>query len=107
MKRLLLGCILALFSTPTFAEDAVYHLTLKDHKFSPDTLEVPAGTRFKITVDNQDPTPEEMESNSMKFEKIITPNRKGTVNAGPLKPGTYEFFGEFNEKTAQGKVIVK
>jgi hypothetical protein len=28
------------------------------------------------------------------------------VFIGPLKPGVYPFFGEFNLSTAQGKIIV-
>jgi len=27
--------------------------------------------------------------------------------SGPLKPGEYEFVGEYHEKTAIGKLIVK
>jgi hypothetical protein len=26
---------------------------------------------------------------------------------GPLEAGTYPYFGEFNEDTAQGKIIAK
>ena len=33
--------------------------------------------------------------------------RKGIVFIGPLQPGVYPFFGEFNPATAQGQVEVK
>ncbi|HJW26289.1 MAG TPA: cupredoxin domain-containing protein [Rhodocyclaceae bacterium] len=43
----------------------------------------------------------------MNREKVIPGNRKGVVFIGPLKPGKYPFFGEFNSKTAQGVVIAE
>ena len=29
------------------------------------------------------------------------------IYIGPLKPGRYEFFGDFNPTTARGHIIVK
>src|SRR5665647_2345769 len=37
-------------------------LVIKGHRFEPAELKVPAGQRVKLTVHNQDPTPEEFES---------------------------------------------
>jgi len=65
---------------------------------------VPAGKRIKLVIDNQDATPEEFESKTLRVEKIVPGNSKGTVTVGPLKPGSYSFFGEFHEATAQGKL---
>ena len=33
--------------------------------------------------------------------------RKAVIFIGPLAPGEYPFFGEFNPQTALGKIIVK
>ena len=74
---------------------------------NPSELQIPAGQKVKLVVDNQDATPEEFESHSLNREKIIPGNSKATIFIGPLKPGTYEFFGEFHQETAQGKIIVK
>lgn len=74
---------------------------------NPSELQIPAGQKVRLVVDNQDPTPEEFESYSLNREKIIPGNAKATIFIGPLKPGTYEFFGEFHQETAQGKIIVK
>ncbi len=30
-----------------------------------------------------------------------------TIFIGPLKPGSYEYIGEYNEKTAKGTIIAK
>ncbi|MCW5691506.1 MAG: cupredoxin domain-containing protein [Pseudolabrys sp.] len=84
-----------------------YTLTIKDHKFTPAELKVPANKRVAITVVNSDSTPEEFESHSLKVEKIIPGGAKATVRIGPLKPGRYDFFGEFHEDTAKGVVIAE
>ncbi|HET8691480.1 MAG TPA: cupredoxin domain-containing protein [Steroidobacteraceae bacterium] len=82
-----------------------YRLVLKDHRFSPAELTVPSGQKLRLVVENQDPTPEEFESHSLQREKIVPAHGTITVNVGPLKPGRYEFFGEFNEKTARGWLV--
>lgn len=95
-----------LASTPVLAGPE-FTIVIKDHRFQPAELEIPAGERVKLKIDNQDPTPEEFESYSLNREKIIPGNSTGVVFVGPLDPGTYEYFGEFNEATAQGKLIAK
>lgn len=95
-----------LSSTPVLAEDS-FTVTIKDHKFSPAELIVPADKKVKLIVDNQDPTPEEFESHDLNREKVVGGNSKITVFLGPLKPGTYKYFGEFNPDTAQGVIVVK
>lgn len=107
MKKTLftIAAALAILAAPAFAAD--YTLVIKDHKFSPEILEIPAGQKVKITIDNQDPTPEEFESHELNREKIIPGNSKGIVFIGPLEAGEYPFFGEFNMDTALGKVVVK
>ena len=92
---------------PPVAQAADYTLTIKDHKFSPAELKVPANKRVVITIVNNDITPEEFESNVLKVEKVIAGNSKGTVRIGPLKPGRYPFVGEFNEATAKGVIIAE
>jgi hypothetical protein len=84
-----------------------YTITIKDHRFTPTELKVPAKKRVVITVINDDPTPEEFESRPMKVEKVIAGKSKATVRIGPLEPGRYDFIGEFNEATAKGVVIAE
>ena len=84
-----------------------YTITIKDHKFTPTELKVPANQRVEITVINDDATPEEFESKPMKVEKVIPGKSKGVVRIGPLKPGRYPFVGEFHEATAKGVVIAE
>jgi hypothetical protein len=68
---------------------------------------VPAGQKIKLVVENQDPTPEEFESYTLNREKVVPGNGQITVLVGPLKPGKYEFFGEFNQDTAQGTLVAE
>ena len=82
-------------------------IRIKDNKFVPAELEVPANTKFDLLVVNEDPTPEEFESHELNREKIVTGNGQITVPIGPLKPGRYPFFGEFHMATAQGALIAK
>ncbi|MFT5425684.1 MAG: plastocyanin [Gammaproteobacteria bacterium] len=95
------------FSGLVAAERPVFEVSIKDHHFVPDTIEIPAGTKIKLLVKNLDPTPEEFESHELNREKIIAGNSEAKIFLGPLDPGEYGFFGEFNEDTAQGKIIVK
>lgn len=107
LSLITVSALIACFGFAAHAEDNTHTLVIKDHKFSPDTLEVPANTKIKLIVDNQDSTPEEFESHDLKLEKIISGNSKATLLVKPQKPGEYKFFGEFNEATAQGKLVVK
>jgi len=77
-------------------------LTLKDHHFVPSEVTAPANTRFRIDVVNQDTTPAEFESSDLRVEKIVVPGGRIIVRAGPLKPGKYAFFDDYNPDQAKG-----
>lgn len=85
--------------------EETFKLSLKDHKFTPNALTVPANERFLIEVENLDPTPAEFESTDLKVEKFVVGGGKITVRARALKPGTYKFFDEYNPDVATGTVI--
>ena len=92
---------------PSLASDVERQLVIKNHRFEPAELRVPAGQRVKLVVHNQDSTPEEFESHSLNREKIIPGGAKATLYIGPLKPGRYAFFGEYNEASAKGAVVAE
>ena len=96
---------LFLLTLPAVAEQHVFELKIKDHLFQPSVLYVPAGEKVKLIVLNQDPSPEEFESFSLNREKVILGKGKATLFVGPLKPGEYQFFGEYNSDSAQGVLI--
>lgn len=105
MKKL----VLALLLVPALAAaaDLEVALSIKDHKFSPAEIKVPAGKKVKLVVSNLDSTPEEFESTELNREKLIAANGKANVYIGPLSPGRYPFWGEFNEKSARGVIVVE
>ena len=102
----LLGLLL-IYSAHAAAADGEVALQIKDHRFDPVEVRVPAGQKIKLVVTNLDPTPEEFESHELNREKLIAPGAKATIFIGPLQPGRYPFFGEFNEKTARGTVVAE
>lgn len=105
MKQLLI--LLSLFSINAFAADNEIALVIREHRFEPAEIKVPAGQKIKLVVHNQDATPEEFESHELNREKVIAPGAKVNIFIGPLNPGRYPFFGEFHEKTARGTVIAE
>lgn len=84
-----------------------YRLVINDHRFQPAELTVPSGTKIKLTVENQDATPEEFDSFSLNREKVIAGHSTATIYIGPLAPGRYTFTGEFHSDTAQGVIIAQ
>ena len=89
------------------AEGTEFTIVIKDHRFTPTELTVPAGQKIRLVVENHDATPEEFESDQLNREKIVPGNGRIVVLVGPLKPGKYEYFGEFNMATARGWLVAK
>jgi heme/copper-type cytochrome/quinol oxidase subunit 2 len=99
--------LLSLCSLSAFAAENEVALVIRDHRFEPAEIRIPAGQKVKLVIHNQDTTPEEFESHELNREKLIAPGAKTTIYIGPLKAGSYPFFGEFNEKTARGTVLAE
>lgn len=99
-----LAAALLLACAPFATAAPVVEIEIRDHLFFPSEVRVPAGTKVKLVVRNLDPTPEEFESYELNREKVISGNSQAVIFIGPLAPGEYPFFGEFNPKTAQGVV---
>jgi len=94
MRGIALAIVLAKLIVPSVTPIAQeFNLVLRNHKFEPEEVAVPAGKRVSIYVTNEDTTPEEFDSTARKVEKIIPGKSKGLVRIGPLEPGRYEFIG--------------
>jgi hypothetical protein len=102
-----LALALLLFPALGLAADLEMGLTIKDHQFIPAEFKVPAGKKVKLLVSNMDSTPEEFESHQLNREKLIAGNARATIYVGPLSPGKYAFWGEFNENTARGVIVAE
>lgn len=106
-NALLLLSFCSLTTLSAFAADNEVLLTIRDHRFEPAEIRVPAGQKIKLVVHNQDATAEEFESHELNREKVIAPGARANIYVGPLAPGRYPFFGEFNEKTARGAIVAE
>lgn len=101
-------CASALSLVPASAEDEIETtVSIRDHKFEPAEIKIPAGKSVKLIVNNLDATAEEFESYPLGFEKVIAGNQSAIVRLKPLEKGNYPFFGEYHEATAQGAVIAE
>ena len=107
-KTLAILALAALAVTcPAVAEKPEIRIHIRDHLFYPAEVEIPANTKVRLLLVNEDPTPEEFESYELNREKVVLGNSKTVIFVGPLQPGEYPFFGEFNISTAQGKLIAR
>jgi uncharacterized cupredoxin-like copper-binding protein len=107
-KTCLAALMLAVLPTPATADELpTLLLTAKNGRFQPETLEVPAGRKFKLVIKNEGPGPEEFEMNEPRKEKVLAPGASSFLVFMPLKPGVYRFFGEFHPDTAKGQLIAK
>jgi plastocyanin domain-containing protein len=105
-KTIGMTLLMGLLSPLSQAADEV-SLIIKNHQFIPAEIRVAANQRIKLNLHNQDNSPEEFESHSLNREKLIPAGGKAVIFIGPLKPGSYGFFGEFNPTTAKGMVIAE
>ncbi|MGH8539493.1 MAG: cupredoxin domain-containing protein [Stenotrophobium sp.] len=89
------------------AAPAEFNLSIRNHRYEPAELTVPAGQKIKLMVHNLDATAEEFESYQLNREKVVPGGQSVPVFIGPLDAGVYPFFGDFHQDTAQGKLIAK
>ena len=99
---------LALLRMASFASaQTAIDVTIKDHKFSPAEIHVPARQAATLNIKNEDSLAEEFDSTALKVEKVIGGGQQGSVHLRPLDPGRYPFMGEYHSDTAQGVVIAE
>lgn len=82
-------------------------VTIRQGRLDPETLEVPALTRFKIVIRNEGPGPAEFESRALRQEKVLAPGATSFVVVAPQKPGVYDMFDEFHPDTGRGRIVVR
>lgn len=106
MQRAIYGMLLAVLCSSVQATPLpTYELSIRDGQFTPATLQVPAGQRFKIILSNKGQGPVEFESTPLRVEKVLSPGVSSFVVIHRLKPGRYAFFDEFHPTLPQGVII--
>jgi hypothetical protein len=98
--------LLVATALPAFAADPQVMIWIKDHKFVPGDVPAPAGVKVELVIKNQQSVIAEFESTVLHREKIVSAGAQVSVFVGPLDPGTYEFFDDFNRAT-NGRPVVK
>jgi hypothetical protein len=110
MKNKLLASLFGLFlmSGTALAENMpTFQLLMKEGRFFPETIEVPANLRFRLEVKNEGPGAGEFESLELKKELVLAPGVTRSLVFFPMQPGSYKFFDDFHPETGQGKIIAK
>jgi len=102
-----LTAIAGLQQAASAANEVEVAISIKNHRFEPAEVKVPADKAIKLTVKNRDSTAEEFESKPLKVEKVIGGNSSAVIRLRAQPKGSYSFFGDYHEKTAQGMLIVE
>jgi hypothetical protein len=104
----LFGLACTLPAVMAFGSDLLtFKLEMKDGKFIPPRIEVPAGQRIKIEVHNIGSSAAEFESVELRKEKVLAPGAQSFVVIAPLRPGEYKFFDDFHLNMPQGVIVAK
>ncbi len=89
------------------ADDPVFRIEFEDGRITPQRLEVPARTRFKIDLVNKGKTPVEFESAALKKEKVVAPDSQTFIVFRALDPGEYDFFDDFHLDAPHAVLVAK
>ncbi len=92
-------------SIAAHAETPTVELRIQNQQFTVQELSLPANTKIKLLVHNEDSLPAEFESYDLSREVVVPGHSSVTVYIDPLSPGRYKFFNDFNH-AAQGWVVV-
>lgn len=97
--------LLCLDAAPALADPAAT-IVIRDRQFVPREITVPANTKVELIVKNEQTVPAEFESNSLHREKVVMPGAQISVFVGPLAPGRYDFFDDYN-RSATGVLVAQ
>ena len=102
---LLIASVLLVPTLAVAADDIP--LTIENNRFQPEEIKVKAGEGFVLVITNKDKKAEEFESKDLRIEKVIPAGKTVRLKMPALKAGTFSFVGEYNEKTAKGRIIAE
>ncbi len=108
MLFLSLTMLVGVFSTSSAlaAEPSPLVLVVHDNRFEPEQLTLPAGVKLKLLIRNLDTNPIEFESFDLSREIIVPGHGEVTIYVGPLEPGSYQFFNDFNHEM-RGSIVAQ
>lgn len=101
------GLLLAAPFGARAAEEPVFRIEFNDGKVTPQRIEVPAKTRFKLELHNVGTEPAEFESKELRKEKVLAPGATSVLVIRTLDPGEYDFFDDFHLDTPPCVLVAK
>ncbi|MBU6460644.1 MAG: cupredoxin domain-containing protein [Proteobacteria bacterium] len=102
-KFSLIFLICSIFLTNIATAESV--IEIKHQQFFPMKIVLPPGKKVKLTLKNNDAIPAEFESTDLSREIIVPGHDQVIVYVGPLDPGNYRFFNDFN-RASKGTITV-
>jgi hypothetical protein len=88
-------------------EEPMFRIEFNDGKVTPQRLEVPAKTRFKLELHNLGKEPAEFESKELRKEKVLAPGASSVLVIRTLDPGEYDFFDDFHLDAPPAVLVAK
>jgi len=85
----------------------VFKLRFSDGVIAPLRLVVPAGSPFKIELENAGTSPIEFESRDLHKEKVIGPGVTSSIVFRRLVAGEYVFFDDFHLDAPQAVLVAE
>lgn len=91
---------------PRYNDLPAYMVEMENGKLMPDTLVVPAKTKFRIIIRNLGTVPAEFESNQLRQEKVLYMGAQSVIVVMPLDTGDYDYYDDFTPGS-KGKITAK
>lgn len=107
LRALVVAAATALAGLAVAQDLPAFQVVMKDGRFFPERLDVPAGTRLKLVLKNEGRGPAEFENLSMRVEKVLAPGVTSFVVLHGLKPGEYRFVDEFRPHGGSLTLVAK
>ncbi len=82
-------------------------LVLQNGRITPSQLELPAGQRIKLRLQNKGPGPIEFENLDLRIEKVLAEGGESFVVLAPMRPGRYRFIDEFHPDTGVFELVIR
>jgi hypothetical protein len=88
-------------------DEPLFRIEFNDGKVTPQRLEVPAKTRFRLELQNIGQQPAEFESKELRKEKVLAPGSTSILVIRTLDPGEYDFFDDFHLDAPPAVLVAK
>ena len=105
--RLLMAFLLAgVAVTPLCAQQGTLSVSVQGQKFQPQEVRAKAGEAITLKVTNNDATPIEFQSATLRADALVSPHTTAIVQVPALPRGRYSFFDLAHAGT-QGVLILE